>query len=127
MRLLAILLLLTPTPAAAFLARNGMQATDVSPTDIAVLFDSGRMDTDYWCAAGDFAQRVLDLPVTTRLWRASPQPRGAGKGILFTLAEAKKAEGAGLSQFGAGPRDGSVSIGQAVSAYCQIELPLFRD
>ncbi|MEE2860896.1 MAG: hypothetical protein ACU0DH_01090 [Paracoccus sp. (in: a-proteobacteria)] len=126
MRSLAILLLLTPSPAAAFLARNGMEAARVGTTEIAVPFDSGKMDTDYWCAAGDFAQRALDLPVTTRLWRASPKPRGAGDGILFTLDQSNKAEGAGLSQFGAGPRDGSISIGQAVSAHCRIEIPLFN-
>lgn len=123
MRLLALILVLVPLPAMAFIARNGMEAVRTSPSEILVLFDHGRIDTDYWCAAGDFAQRALDLPVSARLWRASPKPRRAGTGITFTLNESRKAEGAGLSQFGAGPKDGSISIGQAVAAHCEI-LPL---
>ncbi len=99
MRLILILPLLLPLPAAAFTAQNGMVAHATGPTEIAVPYDAGRMETDYWCAAGDLAERVMGKPGKTRIWRASPKPRKAGQGILFTLDEAKKAEGAGLSGF----------------------------
>lgn len=122
-----LVLLMLPLPAAAFTARNGMEVAQVGPTEIAVAFHSGRSDTDYWCAAGDYAQRVLNQPVGTRLWRASPKPRGAGEGILFTLDPAERAEGAGLSQFGTGPQDGAISVGAAVSGHCRLVLPLWRD
>jgi hypothetical protein len=123
MRLFAILLLTLPVPASAFTARNGMQAHKTGTSDITVEHETGSLATDYWCAAGDLAQRELNLPVGTRIWRASPKPRGAGQGIAFTLDQAEMAKGAGLSQFGAGPKDEGMSIGQAVAAHCRMIMP----
>lgn len=125
--MLLLMLMALPLPAAAFTAHNGMKVTQVGPTEIAVAFAPGRIDTDYWCAAGEFAQRSMHQDVGTRLWRATPKPRTAGHGILFTLDPANQAEGAGLSQFGAGPKDGAISIGQAVSGHCRVILPLWQD
>lgn len=125
MRLLILALLLLPAPAAAFTARNGMTAVQSGLTEIAVIHEVRRGDTDYWCAAGDFAQRVMGLPGNTRIWRASPKPRGAGDGIVFTLDPAKAAEGAGLSQFGRGPRDGSIPVSMAVGSFCRVVVPLW--
>lgn len=127
MRLIFLVLLLLPMPALAFMAKNGMIATQIGPTEIAVHHEVRRADTDYWCAAGDFTRRVLGMPSDTRIWRATPKPRQAGKGIVFTLDSAKKAEGAGVSQFGSGPRDGSLSAGMAATNFCQVDLPYFRD
>ena len=72
-------------------------------------------------------QQVMNQPVATRIWRASPTPREAGQGILFTLDPARQAQGAGLSQFGSGPRDGALSVGQAVASHCRIIIPFIRD
>ena len=127
MRIVLMVLLALPLPANAFTARNGMDARQVDATDIAVAFQSGSADTDYWCAAGDLAQRVMNQPVATRIWRASPKPREAGQGILFTLDPARQAQGAGLSQFGSGPRDGALSVGQAVASHCRIIIPFIRE
>ena len=93
MRIILMALLALPLPAHAFTARNGMEARQVDATDIAVPFEAGRTDTDYWCAAGDLAQQVMNQPVATRIWRASPKPREAGQGILFTLDPARQAQG----------------------------------
>ncbi len=120
------LLMILPLPASAFIARNGMTVAQSGPTEIAVAPDVRRADTDYWCAAGDYAERVLNQPGKTRIWRASPKPRSAGEGITFTLDAAQKAEGAGLSLFGAGPRDGSVSVAMAVG-YCRNIILLWQD
>lgn len=125
--LLSILLLLTPLPAGAFTARNGMEVAKSGATDIAVLWENGRRDTDYWCAAGDYAQRVLNQSGDTRLWRASDKPRRAGQGILFTLDPTRQAPGAGLSQFGAGPRDGAITVAAAIGGHCRIRLPFPLD
>ena len=122
MRIILMALLALPLPAHAFTARNGMEARQVDATDIAVPFEA-----DYWCAAGDLAQQVMNQPVATRIWRASPKPREAGQGILFTLDPARQAQGAGLSQFGSGPRDGALSIGQAVASHCRIIIPFIRE
>ena len=78
-------------------------------------------------AAGDFAERAMGLPGKTRMWRATPQPRRAGLGIVFTLDPAKQAEGAGISDFGAGPDDGSVSVSMAIASYCGLPFPFFRE
>ena len=125
MRAICLLPLLLPMPAAAFTAQNGMTAARAGPAEIAVFHEVRRDDTDYWCAAGDFAQRVLGLPGRTPLWRASPKPRGAGQGILFTLDPAQASPGAGPSQFGTGPRDGSISIAMATGSFCRRVIPLF--
>jgi hypothetical protein len=119
--------LLLPMPAAAFTAQNGMTVTQIGPTEIAVAHEARRDDTDYWCAAGDFARRVLGQPSQTRIWRATPKPRKAGQGIVFTLDPAQKAEGAGLSEFGSGPQDGSLSAGMAVGSFCRVRMPFWRD
>lgn len=126
MRWLVVAAALLPLPAAAFTAQNGMTARQAGPTEIAVDYRARRDDADYWCAAGDFAQRALGLPAATRLYRASPKPRRAGSGILFTLDPAKQADGAGLSQFGAEPRDGSMSLATAVGSHCRIEFPFWQ-
>lgn len=120
-------LLFLPMPVAAFTAQNGMTAAQIGPTEIAVAHDVRRDDTDYWCAAGDFARRVLGQPGNTRIWRATPKPRGAGQGIVFTLDPAHQAEGAGLSHFGAEQRDGSLSVGMAVRNFCRVDIPYFGD
>jgi hypothetical protein len=122
---LTILALLLPLPAAAFTAQNGMTAVQTAPSEITVIHEVRREDTDYWCAAGDLVQREMGLPGKTRLWRASPKPRGAGDGIVFTLDPAKAAPGGGLSQFGSGPRDGSIPVGMAVGAFCRVIVPFF--
>ena len=126
MRAVALVAALLPAPAAAFLAQNGMTATQISPTEIAVDYHPRRDDVDYWCAAGDLLQRGLGAPGKTRLWRASPKPRRSGQGVLFTLDRAKKAEGAGLSDYGSGPRDGSISVAMAVGSYCRSQR-IWRD
>lgn len=125
--ILVFFLLALPLSAQAFTARNGMQAGQVGPTEIGVLFEPGRSDTDYWCAAGDFAQRELGYSNSTRIWRASAKPRRAGQGIVFTLDSTKQAEGAGISQFGSGPHDGSISVGMAVGSHCQMIIPYWND
>ncbi|WP_374301175.1 hypothetical protein [Paracoccus sp. (in: a-proteobacteria)] len=125
MRLMFLAALLLPLPAAAFTAQNGMTAVQTGPSEITVIHEIRRSDTDYWCAAGDFAQRALGLTGNTRLWRASPKPRGAGDGIVFTLDETKAAPGAGLSQFGSGPRDGSIPVSMAVGSFCRVIVPYF--
>lgn len=127
MRLWFLIPLLLPISADAFMARNGMTATQIGPTEIAVAYELRRDDTDYWCAAGDFAWREMGQTGQTRIWRATPKPRDPSNGIVFTLDPARKAEGAGLSQFGSGPRDGSISIGMARNSFCRKRVPFFLD
>lgn len=120
MKWIAILILTLPLPAAAFTAQNGMEAVRTSPTDITVAYDPGREGTDYWCAAGDFVQRGLNLMGNTKLWQASPDTRPSGAGMVFTLSETRKHPDAGLSHFGSGPDDGSITAGMAAGSFCHV-------
>lgn len=115
-----------PLSAQGMTTQNGMQVQQTASSGIAVGYRSDARETDYWCAAGDYAARVLRLPNTTRLYLASPKPRGQGQGILFTLDPARRAEGAGISSFGSGPRDGGISVGMAVGSYCRVLTPFER-
>jgi hypothetical protein len=112
------------TPAAAFRATNGFTVDSTGPQEFVVNFRSTRNETAYWCAAGEFVTRELGLPSKTRIYRASPKPRGAGQGITFTLDPAAAAPGAGLSTVSAGG-DGSVSAGHARGSFCNFfeQLP----
>ena len=128
--MLAMPLLLPPATAAearTMIAQNGMQARQEGPTEILVLPRAWSRATDFWCAAGDYAVRAMGLSNRTRIWRATPTSTPTGNGVLFTLDPAKKAEGAGLSEFGSGPRDGSMSLGMAVGNYCHPVMPIWWD
>ena len=105
------------TPAAAFRATNSFTVDATGPQEFVVNFRVTRNETNYWCAAGDYVIRDLGLPSKTRIYRASPTPRGAGQGITYTLDPAAAAPGAGLSTLSAGG-DGSVSAGHARGSYC---------
>jgi hypothetical protein len=111
-------------PAAAFRATNGFDVTPTGPQEFTVEFRSVRNETAYWCAAGQYVTRELGLSSKTRIYRASPKPRGAGQGIAFTLDPAGAAPGAGLSTLSR-DGDGSVSAGHARGSYCTFfeELP----
>ncbi len=110
-------------PAAAFQAVNGFTVTQTGPQEFTVDYEVVQNETAYWCAAGDFAVRALDLPRKTRLYRTSPVPRRAGQGITFTLDPAAAASESGLSNF-SGNGDGSVSIGHARGSFCSLFIKL---
>ena len=112
------------SPAAAFRASNGFSVTATGAQEFVVDFRITRNETAYWCAAGQFVTRGLGLPAKTRIYRASPKPRGAGQGITFTLDPAAAAPGGGISAVSAGG-DGSVSAGHARGSFCNFfeQLP----
>ncbi len=105
-------------PANAFTARNGLEARQLSASEIEVPFRNVGTETAYWCAAGDYAVRVLNLPAATRIYRASPPPRKQGQGIIFTLDPAKAVD-PGLSIFGSDKT--SVSLGHATGNFCSLD------
>jgi hypothetical protein len=111
------------SPAAAFQAVNGFTVTQTGPQEFTVEYEVVQNETAYWCAAGDYAVRALDLPRKTRLYRASPPPRQAGQGITFTLDPAAAAADSGLSVV-SGDGDGSVSIGHARGSFCSLFIKL---
>ncbi|MES2666532.1 MAG: hypothetical protein V4712_10560 [Pseudomonadota bacterium] len=123
MRPFLILALLTATPALAYLSPAGLTVTRTSASDFTVNYSANARLSDYWCAAGLYATQALDLPDSTRVYRLSPPPRGAGQGISFTLDAARSAGVTGITTFG-GPQDGSMSAGGGASGLCySVRMP----
>ncbi len=115
--------ILTATPALAYLSPAGLTVTQTSAADFTVNYDSKAKLSDYWCAAGLYATQLLHLPDTTRVYRRSPPPRGAGQGISFTLDPNRSAGVTGITTFG-GPQDGSMAAGGNAAGLCYaVRLP----
>ncbi|MCT8329484.1 hypothetical protein [Albidovulum sediminis] len=113
MRPVALLLALTlALPAQAFTAQNGLLVQpDGSGFTVPWRGRSGA--SDFWCAAGDYAIRVLHLNPAEVIYRASPPKRGAGEAVRFTLDPAQSAEKSGLFVLGA--KGGGITAGHAQS------------
>lgn len=103
---------LPAVPARAMLASNGMRVEPVGGVDFEVRFRAGESVQDYWCAAGDFAQRRLGARAVDRIFRVSPPPRRQGQGIVFSLSPDRSAGRTGMASFG-GRDDGSLSVASA--------------
>ena len=108
-------------PVQAFVASNGLLVQRVNETDFFVPFRGRTGATSFWCAAGDFVVRSLNLPGGTRVFRLSPPPRRAGDGILFSLS-AEGAQDRGVQVWGSRDAGMSASLAQT---YCANEVPLF--
>ena len=83
-----ILLTLIPDFASAnpWVARNGLVVRQTSQTDFEVPWRGLSAPHEFWCAAGDFAMQRLHVPGRTRLYRVSPEHRGAGEAVRFSLS-----------------------------------------
>ena len=68
---LASLAVLTPTLASAWWAINRLEVFPVSESAWEVVARVGTSPADFWCGAGDYAQRVLGTPAAQRIyiWR----------------------------------------------------------
>lgn len=92
-------LLLSTAPVAAFTASNGFRVVSDGPRSFVVPYARGSSgDPGYWCAAGDFAVRALNLSPSTRIYRLTPPPV-KNAGMRFSL-DAKGAVKSGITVFG---------------------------
>lgn len=114
MRPLALVLaLFVAAPAHAFIAQNGL-VVQPGADGFTVQWRGGRAGAaDFWCAAGDYAFRRLQLNPTTRIYRASPPPRRSGEGIRFTLDPSQATDRTGIAALGSS--DGGLTVGHAQS------------
>ncbi len=80
---------LLPSWASAWWAMNRHEVFPVSDTVWEVVSEVGSSAADYWCGAGDFAQRVLGTPAAQRIyiWKAigSSVARPGRKAVQFSL------------------------------------------
>lgn len=98
-KILAIVLTITPGTAFAFIAQNGLTVRPTGEATFTVPFRGSPAVRDYWCAAGDYVMRDLHLPHNTRIYRTTPKPRKAGQGIDFSLSS-EGAQPSGLLRIG---------------------------
>ncbi|MFD3189428.1 hypothetical protein ACFMPD_04030 [Sedimentitalea sp. HM32M-2] len=86
---LAGILALSPTWASAWWAMNRHEVFPVSDGVYEVVARVGSSASDFWCGAGDFAQRVIGLPAAERIyiWRGiGPSVNRPGrKAVQFAL------------------------------------------
>lgn len=86
-------------PAQAFMATNDLIVEPASEGNFHVPYRGLNGASDFWCAAGDYVIRGLDLPPDTRIFRLSSPPRRAGQGVTFGLSP-EGARNTGLFIFG---------------------------
>ena len=118
MRRLFLLAALTfASPVLGFTAQNELR---IEPTaeGFAVNWHGGRAGaTDFWCAAGDYAVRGLNLAPATIIYRTSEPPRRSGQPMHFSLNPARAASSSGVAVLGAD--DAGFTVG-AAQAFCEI-------
>ena len=98
-------------PAYAFTSSNRMNVDATGPVTFAVSARGGGSGpADFWCAAGEFATKMLSASISTLIYRISEPPNRGGVPVVFSLDPAGKASSSGLS--GRSNDDGSVSVGK---------------
>lgn len=111
--ILAVTLSSAAFPAQAFIASNDLQV-QAQGSGFHVLPKPGSSVRDYWCAAGEYAERTLGMGATDRIWRTSEPPRRSGVGISFGTTPEGAATKTGIFIL-FGRDDGSLSVGSAQS------------
>lgn len=118
---LALLPALLPGLAAAWVADNRHKVNPVSGTVFEVVGKSGSGGSQFWCAAGDYARRVLGAGATQRVYLvrgvAPAQTHEWDRAVLFSLAVPQDADlstGFTLST----ERVGDNMMAAAAQAYC---------
>lgn len=85
----ACLLGLTVSDASAFTSRDGSRVNPVSDAVFEVIPKTGGSGRNYWCAAGDYAQRALKARWEARLYiarsRGTSETTNRRSAVQFTL------------------------------------------
>jgi hypothetical protein len=88
-----------------------MNVEATGPVTFAVTVRGGGSGpADFWCAAGEFASRVLNASNSTQIYRISEPPNRGGVPVVFSLDPTGKASSSGLS--GGSNDGGSASVGK---------------
>ncbi|TRD21583.1 hypothetical protein [Palleronia caenipelagi] len=90
------------TPAFAFRAQNGKFVEALGPDTFVVKWSGKSSPKDFWCAAGDFANRRMHVSPATRLYRYESGRRNPGEGIVFGLTP-RSDTGTGTLRLAGGP------------------------
>lgn len=114
MKRLAIILTLAAVPANAYSVRSGYDVNG-DASSFTVEYKPGSAAREYWCAAGEFVQRALSAPPSTRIYRVSPRPLARGEGMTFSLSPENAVGYSGMAVF---PDSGDLSAAFAES-FCE--------
>lgn len=85
----SIVALLMAGSASAFTSRDGTRVNPLSEGRFEVVPRAGGVGRDYWCAAGDYAQRALKAPWAAQLYisrsRGPSETTNKRSAVQFTL------------------------------------------
>ena len=101
--MLASVGILAAGPAQAFYAMNGFRIEAIGADQMQVYPRGGLTYMDGWCAAGDFAIALLNLPPATKIWLISEPPRHARQTLVFSFSAEGAATINGLNVIGEAP------------------------
>lgn len=94
---LAVLAVLTPAWAGAWRAENRLEVNPISEAVFEVIGRPGSGGPDYWCAAGDYAFRVLGAASNARVYlvrgRAGAVTSNRRSAVHFSLTPPSNPEG----------------------------------
>ncbi|MBK0326911.1 hypothetical protein I5535_06335 [Rhodobacteraceae bacterium F11138] len=80
---------LLPGSGSAWTAWNSLPVNPVRDAVFEVVGQSGSANVDYWCAAGDYARRVLEAPLGQRIYivrgRAEAETMARKSAVQFSL------------------------------------------
>lgn len=113
--------MLLAVPAAAFQAQNRLWVDAAGEGRFVVQPSAGQSAPESWCAAGDYAIRVLGLAPATPIYRLSVPPRGKGGAVTFGLSPEGAAAASGVlrlnevgAAFSAGAAQGLCNPGRGM-------------
>jgi hypothetical protein len=111
-------------PAQAFTSSNRMRVEPTGPVTFSVSARGGNYGAaDFWCAAGEYADRRLNARQNTPIFRLSEPPRRSGQPVVFSLDPTGRASSTGLATLGRD--DGAMSVAAARNQ-CEV-LRLMRE
>ncbi|MCJ8139680.1 hypothetical protein [Falsirhodobacter halotolerans] len=108
---IAVALGIAASPASAFIAFDSYRV-DGDASRFMVQYEPGAAARNYWCAAGDFALRRLNVNPTTPIYRISPKPLPRMTGMMFSLSPEGATDDTGIFVI---PNRGYLSAGFADS------------
>ncbi|MEC7257940.1 MAG: hypothetical protein VXW58_08980 [Pseudomonadota bacterium] len=89
LKLAVVSLACAPVAATAWTADNRLDVNPLPGGGFEVIGDPGSGGPDYWCAAGDYALRVLGARATDRVYitrgRGAPETSTRKSGVQFSL------------------------------------------
>lgn len=90
-------------PAQAYYAQNAFRIEAIGGDQMQVYPRGGLTYMDGWCAAGDYAIALLNLPPATKIWLISEPPRRARESLVFSFSAEGAASTNGLNVMGEAP------------------------